>query len=41
MKTEIKKLLAQWLLEFAFYILPESEFKVEFAKFLISNIKKL
>ncbi len=41
MKTEIKKLLAQWSLEFAFWVLPECDFKVEFGKFLIDNIKKL
>ena len=41
MKTEIKKLLAQWFLGFAFWVLPECEFKVEFSKFLIDNIKKL
>lgn len=41
MKTKIKKLLAKWSLEYAFCVLPECEFKVEFGKFLIDNIKKL
>lgn len=40
MKTEIKKLLARWALDFAFWILPECGFKLKLSKFLIANIKK-
>ena len=46
MRKEIRRLLTQWFLGLAFWICPENDdtdksFKIEFAKFLISNIKKL
>lgn len=41
MRNEIKKLFTQWFLNLAFWICPDEEFKLEFSKFLIKNIKDL
>lgn len=40
-KTEIKKLIATWCLDWALSVLPDGEFKVRYAMFLTQNIDKL
>lgn len=41
MKREIRNLIALRLLRWGFDVLPDSEFKSEFAKFMLINLKKL
>lgn len=41
LKLELKKTLTQLALSFAFWICPNESFKIEFAKFLVANIKNL
>lgn len=39
--TEIRKYLTEKIFELALYVCPEGDFKIELAKFIITNIWKL
>jgi hypothetical protein len=41
LKNELKKIIAVKLLDFAFILLPEGEFKKQYSKFILENIMKL
>jgi hypothetical protein len=41
MKRELRKLIATNALHFAFWVMPDGEFKKVFSKFLINNIDKI
>lgn len=41
MKTELRKLIATWAMNFTLWILPDCEFKRLWAKFHSENIMKL
>lgn len=38
---EIRKLIAIWAMQFAFWMLPDGKFKTDFTMFLLNNMDSL
>lgn len=41
MKKEIQKLIATWLIDLTFWILPDGEFKKQYANFMLLWMREL